>query len=294
MFLGAYAVCLYGRVAFPVLFPYNTRMKTCCIIIPIYNTIPTENEVLSVRRNCSVLKDYDIFFVHPFFMDTGAYEELIMSIYEEDIRNRPNESTVGLFNDHIHFKPFKKKYFKSNKSYSRLILSEEFYHPFFEYEYMLIAQTDTFILNTGYSLDEFIAASREGSYDYWGAPWPDGPFCRPYTVKDRFKLTVVKHPENVHVGNGGFSLRHIRHSYDLIRRKKNLIDFIWRFNEDMFFSWFATLPDSHYKAASFEEAKKFALEANMKDEIDKGNIPYAVHAWDKYYSGKELANLVAD
>ncbi len=278
-------------VAFTYLITYNNPMKSCCIIIPIYNKIPTENEVLSIKRNCSVLNDHDIFFIHPFTMDVTAYEGLIIDIFKDEISDRPNESIADIFNDHIHFKPFKRKYFRSNKTYSRLLLSEEFYRAFFDYEYMLIAQTDTYILNTKYSLDDFIRISRERSYDYWGAPWPEGPFGKPYTFKDRLKLSVVKHPEKLHVGNGGFSLRHVQHSSDLVRRKRNLIDFWWRFNEDMFFSWFALSGENGYLAATTEEAGRFALETNMRGQIDTGNVPYAVHAWDKYYSMEELIRL---
>lgn len=279
-------------VAFAPDITYNNPMKSCCIIIPIYNKIPTENEVLSIKRNCSVLRDYDIFFIHPFTMDISAYEEILIDIFKENIIDRPNESIAGIFNDHIHFKPFKRKYFRSNKTYSRLLLSEEFYRTFSDYEYMLIAQTDTYILNSKYSLEDFISISREKSYDYWGAPWPEGPFSKPYTIKDRFKLTVVKHPEKVHVGNGGFSLRHVRHSFDLVRKKKNLIDFWWRFNEDVFFSWFAIDKNCGYTAAEPDEACRFALEVDMIEEIKKGNIPFALHAWEKYYTTKELSNLV--
>lgn len=266
-------------------------MKTCCIIIPIYNITPTENEALSIKRNCLILRDYDIYFIHPFFMDTSAYEELIMSVFEDEISHRPNESIFEILNNFIHFKPFRKKYFKSNKTYSRLLLSEEFYRSFMDYKYMLIAQTDTYILNTGHSLREFMEISDIKAYDYWGAPWPAGPFCKPYTFKDRIKLTVVKHPETVHVGNGGFSLRHVRHSYELVRRKKNLIDFWWRFNEDMFFSWFAADKKDDFTAASSEEAGIFALETNMREEIGKGHIPYALHGWEKHYSAEELTEL---
>ena len=266
-------------------------MKDCCIVIPIYNIQPTAGEVLSVKRNCSVLKDYDIYFIHPFLMDISAYEELIIELFKGDIANRPDESTRNLFNDHIHFKPFRKKYFKSNKSYSRLLLSEEFYRQFMDYEYMLIAQTDTYILNTELSIEEFIEISRSNKYDYWGAPWPDGPFVRPYSFKDRFKLMVVKHPENVHVGNGGFSLRNVARSRELVIRKKNLIDFYWRFNEDVFFSWFALDPLSGYKAASVDDACRFALETGMREEIEKGNIPYAVHGWEKYYTKDEIITI---
>lgn len=242
-------------------------MKSCCVIIPIYNTIPTDNEILSIKRNCTVLKDYDIYFIHPFLMDVTAYEDIV--------------SEIQGFN--IHFRQFKRKYFKSNKTYSRLLLSEDFYRQFLDYEYMLIAQTDTYILNTDHTLEEFIKISRDNKYDYWGAIWPEGPFGRPYTLKDRFKLMVVKEPEKLRVGNGGFSLRNVVNTINLIRRHKNLIDYYWRFNEDMFFSWFAYTADDKFRAATAEEAADFALESSMKEEIGKGHVPYAVHAWEKYY-----------
>ncbi len=242
-------------------------MKPCCVVIPIYNTEPTKNEKISIRRNCSVLKDYDIYFIHPFLMDVSVYEEILTEIR-------------GFT---VHFKQFRRKFFKSNKSYSRLLLSEDFYRQFTDYEYMLIVQTDTYILNTDHTLEEFLQISRDRSYDYWGAVWPEGPFNKPYTFKDRFKLAVVNEPEKIRVGNGGFSLRHVVNTIKLIRRRKNLIDFYWRFNEDLFFSWFAYTPNDKYRAATEEEASCFALETNMKDEIDKGHIPYAVHAWEKHY-----------
>ncbi|MCR5603795.1 MAG: hypothetical protein K6G27_08855, partial [Lachnospiraceae bacterium] len=178
-------------------------MKDCCIIIPIYNTEPTDSEIKSISRNLTVLKNYDTFFIHPFLMDISAYEEIIMSVFESDVKSRAEGSVSGLFKDNVHFKPFGKKYFKSNKTYSRLLLSDRFYRQFLEYEYMLIAQTDTYILNTEHTLEEFLSVSREKSYDYWGAPWVNGPFVKPYTLKDRLKLAVVKHPEKVRVGNGG-------------------------------------------------------------------------------------------
>lgn len=268
-------------------------MKNCCIVIPIYNTIPTREEIVSLKRNIKILKDYDIFFIHPFRMDVSAYEEIMIELFEDEISNRPDESIGNLFNDHAHFKPFKAKYFKSNKTYSRLMLSEEFYRAFFDYEYMLIAQTDTYILNTERSLGDFIDISRECSYDYWGAPWPNGPFWKPYTIKDRFKLMVVKHPETVHVGNGGFSLRHVMHSYELVHNKRNLIDFYWRFNEDLFFSWFALCGDGRYRTADRDKAALFALEGNIAGELEAGNIPYAVHAWNKYYSEEQLVCIAS-
>lgn len=224
-------------------------MNKTVIIIPIYNTIPTDSEILSIRRNTSVLSAYDIYAIHPEGMNLSPYKEL------------------GLSN----FISFNKRYFGSNKTYSRLILSEEFYTPFLDYEYMLIAQTDTYILNTNYSLNDFI----EKKYEYWGAPWPNGPFNLPYGLREYFKSLFVHDPRNLHVGNGGFTLRNIQTCHNLVKKHHTYIKYIWCLNEDLFFS-------QRCKCAPYNEASTFALETNMSDEISKGNIPFAVHAWKKY------------
>ena len=252
--------------------------RRACIIIPIYNENPTESEVMSISRNTSVLYDYDIYAVHPESMSLQKYKDYGFT----------------------QFVAFSDNYFKSNKSYSRLILSEEFYQPFMEYEYMLIAQTDTLILNTEYTLDQFM----DKGYDYWGAPWPNGPFDEPYGPREWFKSIFVHKPHDLHVGNGGFTLRKVSTSYELVKKHRIYIKFLWRLNEDLFFSTKAragervsVTPDGTrtsvgganrcetYTSATQEEAAQFALETNMQEEIDKGNVPYAVHAWEKHYKG---------
>lgn len=224
-------------------------MKTC-IAIPIYNEIPTEAEIISLTRNISVLKDYPIFAVCPETMNLAAYD------------------SFG-FTKII---PFSNNYFVSNKSYSRLILSMEFYEPFKDFDYMLIAQTDTYILNTNYTLEYFV----NKGYDYYGAPWIDGPFDEPYGLREYFKSLFVHNPKILHVGNGGFSLRNVRKCEDLVKRHRLYIKYFWKLNEDLFFSV------KMKNKPSAKEASEFALETNMQEEIDKGNYPYALHAFKKY------------
>lgn len=240
--------------------------KKCCIIIPIYNESPSENEVKSIKRNTSVLKEHDIYVVCPIGLDTGGYRELGLSSFIE----------------------FDDRFFRSNKSYSRLILSEQFYKPFLEYEYMLIAQTDTYILNTEYSLGQFI----DIGYDYWGAPWQRGPFDEPYGVRELVKSVFVPRPRDLHVGNGGFSLRRVCSTYDLVKKNNMYIKYIWRLNEDLFFAKCARSSREIYTAASINEASLFALETNMQEEIEKGNVPFAIHAWEKYLSKDTIEELI--
>lgn len=233
-------------------------MKNCCCIIPIYHETPTENELISIKRSLSILSDFDIFFIHPINMNTYKYQEF----------------------HNVNFVNFSAHFFKSNKTYSKLILSEIFYLPFLEYDYMLIAQTDTYILNTNCKLQDFISKG----YDYWGAPWPNGPFFKPYSIKDRLKLLFIHHPENCHVGNGGFSLRRVMTAYHFVKKRRLYLKFLWHFNEDLFFSMLAYKSKYAYTTAPMHEAAAFALETNMHEEIAAGHVPYAVHAWEKYLS----------
>jgi len=240
-------------------------MKSCCIIIPIYHSIPSYEEKLSIKRCLSVLNDYDIFFIYPDNMNLSNYQ-----IYTN-----------------ANFIAFHSRFFKSPKTYSRLLLSEDFYKPFMKYEYMLIAQTDTYILNTKYTLNQFIKMN----YDYWGAPWPKGPFYKPYTIKDYLKKIIIRHPENCHVGNGGFSLRKVQTTFSLVKSKRYFIKILWHFNEDMFFSYLALDEKNKYHSAPVNLAATFAIENNMKEEILYGNKPFALHAWSKYFTPEEIFEI---
>ena len=239
--------------------------RKICIIIPIYNEYPSESEKKSILRNTTVLQQYDVYAVHPAGMNINEYK--MYRIYK--------------------YIPFKKKYFRSNKSYSRLLLSGSFYDCFNEYDYMLIAQTDTYILNSNYSLEYFINMS----YDYYGAPWPCGPFATPYGIREYIKSIFVHNSKQLLVGNGGFSLRKISSTKRLVKRHALYIKIFWRLNEDLFFSLHG-MKHKGYSACPITIASQFALETNMDSEISKGNLPYAIHAWEKHLSKKLQNELI--
>lgn len=237
-------------------------MTRACIIIPVYRENPTENEILSISRNMSILSDYDIYIVCPDSMKHDAYEKL------------------GIEN----FVSFSDNYFKSNKTYSRLMLSKAFYMHFLSYEYMLIAQPDTYILNTDYTLEYFM----DMGYDYFGAPWPNGPLDKPYGIKDYIKMVLAKGCQKLKVGNGGFSLRKISTCKEAVWNNQFYIRYLFMFNEDLFYSLkLRNIP-------TVEIASKFALETNMQEEIDKGNYPYALHAFEKHLNKNitEIENMI--
>lgn len=150
-------------------------MNTCVIVVPVYNEVPNELEQLSLKQLDAIIKDdTEICLVGPNRINFSSYVELFNN----------NIPTCTNFDD---------KYFESNKSYSQLCLSYDFYKRFDYYEYMFIYQTDCWIFRN--EIKKFC----EMGYDYIGGPiyspgshWPGFNTCsRPI------------------VGNGGLSLRKI-------------------------------------------------------------------------------------
>ncbi|MDA9006526.1 hypothetical protein N9J36_02800 [Litoricola sp.] len=188
---------------------------------------------------------------------------------------------------------FDPKFFKSTRSYSRLLCSKHFYQRFSRYEYILIVQLDALLLKSD------IASWCDKQYSYIGAPWFEG-FSNPTSP---LKLAGV--------GNGGFSLRYVDHClrvFDRIRylpsyRSTRLIhghkkissmlnDLIAISNfypliypvEDVF--WGAVVPDNlpWFKVPSPTVAAHFSFEVAPRYlfQLNKGQLPLGCHAWERY------------
>ena len=150
-------------------------MNTCVIVVPVYNEVPNELEKLSLKQLDIIIKDdIEICLVGPNRINFSSYVELFNN----------NKPTCANFDD---------KYFESNKSYSQLCLSYDFYKKFDDYEYMLIYQTDCWIFRN--EIKKFC----EMGYDYIG-----GPIYSPGSRWPSFKNSM-----RPVVGNGGLSLRKI-------------------------------------------------------------------------------------
>ena len=149
-------------------------MNTCVIVVPVYNEVPNELEKLSLKQLDIIVKDdIEICLVGPNRINFSSYVELF--------NNKPKHEN------------FDDKYFESNKSYSQLCLSYDFYKRFDDYEYMLIYQTDCWIFRN--EIKKFC----EMGYDYIG-----GPIYSPGSRWPSFKNSM-----RPVVGNGGLSLRKI-------------------------------------------------------------------------------------
>jgi len=161
------------------------------VIVPMYKVSMTTDEEKSLRSICGALHNRDIYVVKPRGLDLHR----ILSDF-------PQLKTMD----------FNPDFFKGIKGYNRLMTSPDFYTAFSDYEYMLVAQLDTYIFSD--KLDEWCAKG----YDYVGAPWLKRKVnCYPpmswiKRIEDRLRRRKGMYSKIAlygKVGNGGLSLRKI-------------------------------------------------------------------------------------
>jgi predicted SAM-dependent methyltransferase len=218
------------------------------VVVPVYKPALDPLEEFSLDRSLSVLKRRKTVFVAPHSLDRNYYS------------NRyPGHAYVTFADD----------YFTSAKSYSRLLLTEAFYTEFTDSEFLLILQPDAIVFRD--ELDYWCAQS----YDYIGAPWPNGINLDPDTNCRSQQFEIV-------VGNGGLSLRRVAKCINLLQEHHNLACTFAQnsANEDLFFALMGkqsvnfTLPDEL-------TASRFSIEESPSEYIQRnGNhIPMGAHRW---------------
>jgi len=165
-------------------------------------------------------------------------------------------------------------YFASIKGYNQLMLSQEFYSHFCNFEFVLLLQTDAIILR------DDLAHWCKQPYDWIGAPWPNG---QTYTIHtDLFRTTPKK--VHTHVGNGGLSLRRVQNCQRLLTEfPESVANFLENsIFEDLFFSVigtqapYFTIPNERTAALfSVELQPEFYFQLNQ-------TLPMGGHAWWRY------------
>lgn len=241
------------------------KSNKLCIVIPIYKEIMSLDEHRSVEGYVECFYKFDIFFIAPYRLNTDIYEDAYKEI--EIIR-------------------FSNKYFKSNKTYNKIMLNTKFYKCFGNYEYMLIAQTDAIICNPQIDIMQFINLQ----YDYIGAPWYTPIVTKPYDIKNIIKKIMIRNLDGCVCGNGGFSLRKIDAFINTLEKDKLYLAFFWHFNEDIYFTTRALKVNPLFHVAPLSVAEHFALEEGMTERISQGKLPLALHAWKKYYPSYSALN----
>jgi hypothetical protein len=248
-------------------------MKNAVVVIPVYKTDLSGNELLSLKRSLKVLSRHPFAIACPDSLDLGPLEAVLGSV----------AYTVKRFRD---------DYFKGLSGYNQLMLSEAFYEAFADYAYILICQMDVFVFE-----DRLDYWCRQG-YDYIGAPWLASRqtfFNRLlFQVNNAFKKRKRSAEHYFKVGNGGFSLRKTDAMLRAVQRRKEGMEQAlpslakWHpqnlYIEDLYFSLVApTLTDMNipnYVSAvdfCFDRKPELALKLNH------GKLPFACH---RFYDPK--------
>jgi len=261
------------------------KQKNVAIVVPIYKGKFSPQEEVSYRHLMRFLGKYDKFSLMP-------------------------ESLKGDW-PALKAKRFADKCFKNIRAYDQLMMSEQFYKVFGQYEYILIYQLDCLVFS------DQLQMWCEADFDYIGAPWlkdkdnPSGGFSR--------------------VGNGGFSLRKVAsflkvlnsqrylqqavpycqdmcfsqlkdvRDFSTVKRlikkarifrevRKGVSSYITNYtlNEDHFWSDRAKIFYPDFRIAPVEEGLKFSFEAAPGYCFEQSNhvLPFGCHSWYKH--GKDF------
>lgn len=237
--------------------------KRIAVLIPLYRNVLDSYEQISLAQCKKILNRYDLIFVSPEDLD-------ITEIQEE----------YGVAN----VERFAKEYFQSTCTYSRLMLSKEFYRRFQRYEFILIYQLDAFVF-----ADQLMDWCAKGQ-DYVGAPWigEDWPkTIMPMAKKPLwariflFKMLFFK--KDNFVGNGGLSLRKVSSALKVLGVLGGYAS-NWLTNEDVFWSIYVPNVLPFFKVPDMRDAARFSLEQCPREglEMNGGLLPFGCHAWEKW------------
>lgn len=252
------------------------KSQEVAIVIPIYKTKMSKLENFSFRNNLDILRNRDVILLAPEKLEDHVIK-LSKSI---------NSSYLLVDN----------KYFGSVHATSRLMISIDFYKEFEKYDYILTCQLDVVVFKD--TLDYWMNLN----FDYIGAP---------------IFHNDEKGFENIREGfNGGLCLRKVASCIEVLKdisfyysdwrtllkmekyfqwkiyrifRDGFVFNYSWEplkpvINEDMFWSVIVPKKYSWYRIPVFNDARKFAFEANPKWmlELNNNEYPMGVHAWWKF------------
>lgn len=234
------------------------------VIIPIYTSQINTYEKISLERICHILYAHPLTVIKPTSLDLSflleKYPELVMEDFDDN-------------------------YFKGISGYNRLMLSEEFYQRFENYEYILICQLDAYIFR-----DELLDWCKKG-YDYVGAPWLVRPIYHSFPMKQYRWLfrSAATRETDFKVGNGGLSLRRVSSHLLAVRLLKDIIgEFLSHkgnhvFNEDVFFSVEVNKHGLNFSYPDYMEALKFSFDKYpaLCYKLNCGQLPFGCHSWYK-------------
>ena len=242
--------------------------KLVAVVIPIYKSHLSDQDRISLDQTYKVLARYPMIVVHPEGLDLSEFR-----------RDYPA----------LQYRSFDKSYFSSIVGYNKLMLAEEFYLAFSDYQYILIDQLDVFIFK-----DELEQWCLKG-YDYIGAPWIQNKIGRLPVVRHFFKSIAYgkrligkksKYFRYGKVGNGGLSLRKVQSHINVIRTQPVQVRLYAEiknrqhlYNEDTFWA----MEPIGFKYPSAQEAMLFSYNKYPEQsyKLTNGATPFGCHGWTK-------------
>lgn len=240
------------------------------VVVPIYLPTFSKFETTALDQCFKILSEYDIVIVKPKSLNL----EWLKSFY-------PRMKTMS-FDDAC---------FSSIRSYNRLVLSEEFYLAFFDYQYMLIYQLDAYVFK-----DDLEMWANKG-YDYIGAPWLPTErwllrtsgrlYLKIEALYYFFRKRSFRHLRSLYyqIGNGGFSLRKIQKMIEITRFyndkiKDYLSDGSEFYPEDVFLQ-LELKKKFKLKKPTLSGAIRFSIEQDPVwcFKYNKSQLPFGCHNW---------------
>jgi len=252
------------------------------VVVPVYRASLAANEALALQHIVHYLPALPKYFICP-----------------EDLALESNNFTIL---------KFPAPYFRNIAGYNDLMLSPDFYAAFSNYEYILIAQLDTLILSS--NLEDFTT----GAWDYIGAPWfadqddPSAGFLgggngglslrkvaafQSVLKKQRLsaakiaRLLLNSFTRPLHDLTVDRPLIRVLKTVNLVRKILQHGDqFIQQFdwNEDLFWSYRASIFDEQFQLAPVKISLKFSFEMHPRFcwQANQQQLPFGCHAWEKY------------
>jgi Protein of unknown function (DUF5672) len=245
----------------------DTMKKSLVIVaIPIYKTQPNAYEAISLKQCLQVLRRYPITFITPRSLDIQWYQNFCRDY------------------DNVTFEYFDN--LGGHKAYSNLMLSNEFYGCFLNYDYLLIYHLDAFVFKD--SLTEWC----DKGYDYIGAYVFNPVFMEEIAGSATLRLYKHLNKKN-YVGNGGFSLRKISSLHAHTKLLKPLINYMTNrreiFLEDLFWCMRTPQINPFFGIPTPEICQKFAVEFHPTyqkempfSRIDDPDFPFGCHGWIQF------------
>ena len=229
------------------------------ITIPIYKEELNDREALRVTKTIANSGGAPVAFVAPQALNTKYYEA------------RTDWAGAKI-------ERFENRHFKSIAAYSNWLLTTELYEHFRDYQFLLLVQTDAFLTRPiDFSLVK---------HDYIGSPW-EPPFrlgwdpIRKRPSMSRFSFNK----RQVHVGNGGLSIRRNQKMVSFLRQIPRVKSFR---NEDVVIGFFGT--DFGLNVAPKSTAKSFfwAPRDPFSPLPPNLNALYGFHGLEANHSEDEL------